>query len=542
MKEAKEKISSDLLWGRIYVVAMTVYIMLPILIFFSSWLRIYIAIPSSLLILFGAFSVIKNNWNTRFEIKNKHVIAVLIATLVITIGLVYLSGIGGFVVQKRDHYWRNAIFDTLVNVKWPVLTDVLQADGSIVRKGMVYYIGFWLPAAVFGKLFGLEAGYFFQFIWAVIGVYLTYISISKIIKKISVWPLIIFIFFSGLDIVAIVVFQNYKFLNWTKHIEWWANNWQFSSHITQLFWVFNQAIYGWLILLFIIEQKNSKTMLPIWACGLIEATFPFVGVLPFLIYYMAKNGTEEYKEKKNIKYVLKNIFTAPNILVGGVIGIISFIYLKTNFSSQMVADSFSGTNEALAQAADKVSEIVEGTSEAIETVAQYSVGEMLSDVLIFLAIEIGIYALIIGKLYIKKPLFWITIGFLAICPFVKVGSASDFTMRASIPALLMLCIFVIKALMECSEKKYKGRMVAIILALIIGAVTPMHEIVHTVYYTNARFVKYGYIERDSIGEEAIRISGGNFTGATEGSLFFKYFAKDVDDVDLIDYEGNVVER
>lgn len=545
IEESKE-VSKEVLWGRVYTIVMTVYIMLPILIFFSSWLRLCIAIPCTLIILFGAFAIIRNNWNNRFEGTGKHVIPVLIIVFVISLALVYLSGIGGYVAQKRDHYWRNAIFDTLVNVKWPVLTDVLQADGSIIRNGMVYYIGFWLPAAVFGKVFGLEAGYFFQFVWAVIGVYLTYLSIVQIIKKIAVWPMLVFTFFSGLDFAAVVLFQNYSYMHWTAHIEWWANNWQFSSHVTQLCWVFNQAIYGWLILLFIMLQKNSRTMVPILACGLIESTFPFIGIIPFMLYFMTKNGMAEYKEHGSVKPIFKNLFTVANILVGGVIGIISFLYLKTNFSSQIVGDSFSAVSDVGTEVTDAVGTIVDDvaavTSTAVDVASQYTFGEMLSDVLIFLAIEIGIYALIIGKLYWKKPLFWISVVFLAVCPFVKVGSAADFTMRASIPSLVILCILVMKSLTKCKQEKLKVRLIGLIVALVVGSVTPIHEIVNTIYNTNISIAKYGEVKRDSIGEANIRTSSGNFTGATEDSLFFKYFSKDVEDVDLLDVKGNTVER
>lgn len=531
----KDKLSNEILWGRVYIVAMTVYIMLPILIFFGSWLKLYIAIPSVIVILFGAFTIIKNNWNNKFEVEGKHIIATLIVVLALIIVFVYFSGIGGYVAQKRDHNWRNAMFDVLVECKWPVLTDVLYEDEHIARNGMVYYIGYWMPAAVFGKVFGLEAGYFFQFVWAILGVYLTYLSISYYIKKIAVWPFLVFIFFSGLDIVGSIIFTNCSLSNWTKQIEWWAYNYQYSSQYTQLSWVFNQAIYGWLIFLFLINQKNTRTLIPIWACGLIESTFPFVGMIPYLAFIVIRNAISDYKKNKKIKEVICNMLTVSNVVVGGVIGIISFIYMKNNFASHTVYDSFSGL------------EVVEGGAQVTQVAAKvaiYSICESLidlfSDVLVFLLIEVGIYMFLIGKENLKKPLFWITVGTLMICPFISVGGSADFVMRASIPALLMLLIMVIQSLMSNAQSKLKVKTCILILVLVIGAVTPLHELVGTINDTAIAYEKYGEIEKKSVGG-IVRTYTGNFSGATEGSFFFTYLAKEVDEVDLYDVNGKKVD-
>lgn len=133
----------------------------------------------------------------------------------------------------------------LVEYDWPVIREVTTENGSSTR-GMIYYIGFWLPSAVFGKIFTLNAGYYFQFFWAILGVSLVYYFVCNYFKKLSVFPLLGMIFFSGLDILGYYMIDyNFAELKLYSHIEFWCSGYQFSSMTTQLFWVFNQAIYNY---------------------------------------------------------------------------------------------------------------------------------------------------------------------------------------------------------------------------------------------------------------------------------------------------------
>ena len=104
-------------------------------------------------------------------------------------------------LPKHDHWWRNQTFQILVEYDWPVTKQVMMEDG-VHTRGLIYYIGFWLPAACVGKLFGLTAGYCFQLLWAALGVGLVYYYICAYLKRLSVWPLFGLILFSGLDILG----------------------------------------------------------------------------------------------------------------------------------------------------------------------------------------------------------------------------------------------------------------------------------------------------------------------------------------------------
>ena len=150
-----------------------IYLALPVLIFFLGWMKLYIALPVCLIILYAVWKASVTEQGLWYPVWNKDTIrlACIIAGI---IGLwVYFSGIGGMTFQNSDHWWRNQTFEILVEYDWPVTKRVMMEDG-IHTRGLIYYIGFWLPAACVGKLFGVTAGYCFQTLWAALGVGLVY--------------------------------------------------------------------------------------------------------------------------------------------------------------------------------------------------------------------------------------------------------------------------------------------------------------------------------------------------------------------------------
>ena len=135
----------------------------------------------------------------------------------------------------------------------------------------------------------------------------------------------------------------------------------------------------------------------------------------------------------------------------------------------------------------------------------------------------GLYLLAIVSESYKQPLFWIMTAVLIICPMVRVGYGKDFVMRASIPALLMLYIFAIQSLESLkSKKKWKGY-VFLVLLLLIGAMTPVREIVRTGVNTTALMRQDAefmtYVEDNEI------MGAPNFSTDVEDNSYYKYIAK-----------------
>ncbi|MBQ9605282.1 MAG: hypothetical protein IJR45_07705, partial [Firmicutes bacterium] len=110
---------------------------------------------------------------------------------------------------------------------------------------------------------------------------------------------------------------------------------------------------------------------------------------------------------------------------------------------------------------------------------------------------------------------------LCICPLVRVGSAADFCMRASVPALFVLYMLVAETLSKALRKKDKPTAAALIILLLMGSLTAIHEISRSVVYTT---LSNGHPANTSVSEYEI-MTGGNFTGETENNFFFEYLGK-----------------
>ena len=95
-------------------------------------------------------------------------------------------------------------------------------------------------------------------LWTALGVWIFYSLVCSYLKKFKAWPLVLFFAFSGLDIIS--WFLRGNGLADSMHIEWSIPNFQYSSFLTQLFWVFNQAIPAWIITILILLQKNNRNI------------------------------------------------------------------------------------------------------------------------------------------------------------------------------------------------------------------------------------------------------------------------------------------
>lgn len=483
-----------------------IYLILPFIVFAIGWLGKRYWIPMIPILVYCCYKACKDStdyWTP--QMHKEEVLKMLFIILVICIW-VYFSGIGKFVFQNTDHRCRNAIFDTLVLKEWPVINydiDFSKFDEGVTATSLVYYIGFWLPSAVVGKIFGLSAGYGFQFFWAVLGIFLVYYFICARREKLVLWPLAILIFFSGMDIVGQHLRgQNIFAITNDVHIEWWVEPYQYSSMTTQLFWVFNQAIPAWLCTIFAYMQKNNRSLIFILACCMLSSTFPFVGLLVLVIFWMFNRKYEVRGAKRGfVKEYLycwsKDTLTIQNILGGGIIGIFSFLYLTSNISGNKIMD---------------VSMIS----------ANYE--NNLLKYITFIIVEIAVYFLLLYKAKHKDGLFYCILICLCIIPPIKVGMAGDFCMRTSIPSLFILMLFVMDGLEWAKKENEKAIYRGLIVALCIGAITPLHEFTRTFKETVDRVNSEQQVYSETLDFTTL-LNSSNFAGVTDGSFFFKYIAK-----------------
>jgi len=424
-----------------------VYLILPVILFILGWIKLIFSIPITIALIIAI--VILNKQSEEKDNEKIISIKLLSAIFFILLFVCILAGQGGLFYQSDDHNWRNAVFRDLINEDWPVYYE--YSDNYLN-----YYIGHWMVPAGIAKIFLLisetvawNIGNILLLLWTTLGVNLTFLWIINAIKNRSkkniFIALIVFLFFSGLDILG--TFIGNDIVIEKMHLEWWATEYQFSCITTQLFWVFNQAIPIWLIVMIFLNEKSVKNYFLLIILCLPYSPLPFLGAM--LIF--ACNGFrilyKSIKEKK-LKTFFKDVFSMQNCIALICILPIYYFYYSLNQSTM---------------------------ENGLRFLSELSSMSDLMDLLIFWFLEIGIYFVVLCKNYKKSSLFWVSFISLIFIPLFTIGSERDFAMRASIPCLFVSMIFVIDFLLNKSYENNKISKILIVSCLVIGMITPLFE-------------------------------------------------------------------
>ena len=445
------------LQSRFLLITSFVYLLIPFLLFVLFWVKLIFALPITLILLYCLFISYKElnlkqvEYNQNIENIRKNWI---IGFCIILFWLLF-SGIGNLSYQNSDYNIRNAVMRDLVEQSWPVTysSDIYPVDRRFTenRLMLVYYFGYWLPAAFIGKFAGLTAANLFLFFWSLLGILIAYSLLSQTIKRVSYKAVIILIIWSGLDIIGTL---SAKYLTTSfifhTHLEHWADNFkvyaQFSSITTLLYWVFNQTIPLWITVLLFFNNSNVRTIFLIIALSLFLAPIGTLGFIPFVLLRI---GQQIYQN--GFISVLNRYASLANTLGALFVIGITGLFFSTNRAGSMKSLVFF--------------DIVPYTA--------------------FIVLEVGILTFLLF-FYYRNKLALVCFGFLCFIPLIKVGRYYDFAMRASISYLFLLCILTIKFLLDAKANN-QGKLLMLVY-LSIGCITPIFEITRSVIYTSNHFL------------------------------------------------------
>jgi hypothetical protein len=420
------------------------YLALPFIIFCMGWLRLSIAIPVTAIILWAIWKLFTQPPITNYQLPNPQSTFYL---FLLTGSWILLSGVGGYAFQNWDHHWRNAVLRDLITYDWSVIYSSPE-KGAI--QMLVYYVGYFLPAALIGKLFGWQAANFALFLWTWIGVLLVTLQLGSALKTSPVKLAFLLIFFSGLDSLgALFLARDYPTLfPPIQHLEIWSGNLQYSSFTTQLFWVFNQAVPAWLCIALIADELPiTNPQLPnfqftnklfTFSLCFFFAPLAALGLLPYLFIEWIRQ-TDFKSPFKNLRFDI--------LLANGIIVLVSFLYFSSNTAAQQ---------------------------RGFQAIA-------LKDFLAFFLLEGGILWLVLAPLKWRDPRWAVTGLLLAVIPFIQFGSGRDFVMRVSIAPLFYLMIMTGEAIFNKTTPRLL--LITFYLLLFIGALTPLYEINRSIYRT-----------------------------------------------------------
>jgi hypothetical protein len=359
--------------------------------------------------------------------------------ILISLTIFLLGGEGRFFFANADWQIRDAILNDMSSLPWP-FAYALDGKAAILRAPL----GMYLLPSMAGKsglheiALLLSNALRFAIVLA-LGWQLFDSRTTRIIA------LIIFLAFSGWDIVGTWFYSlNGIPVSW-DHLETWNFGFQYSSHITQAFWVPQHALAGWTAaLMFLLWRKG---LAPI---GWFAATVPLVAIWSPL----AIMGTVPFVLLAGINVLIRRDFNGRDV---GLALLALVVALPALFYMQMDATKL-------------------GSEIRHAPMAIY---------LLLFAFEVAPFILLPlldpSNTKMERLTLWIIFLCLLFMPFWKIGVNSDFQMRASIMPLALLAVAFAEWTIGMMNQRPlpRGALAFAAVALTIGAITPALELRRT---------------------------------------------------------------
>jgi hypothetical protein len=491
----------------IWVRFVFIYLALPHLIFYWGWLK---ALPAALFtlilstILTSLFVSKRNDWSLQFmtlasepnksneqlsqpindangpfnKRNSQWTVHALVYSGIGALGLLLLSGVGGFGHFNGDLAVVHSMMRNLVEDPWPVSFF----DGT---KDLIYYFGLVLPASAIGKVFpNLTYPAHAIFVWT--GFFLFLFGLfhhlsnpvrlstldSESSKGKMLWLNVAIgtftvILFGGLDAVA----WKSRFDSWPEwgtHIEWWHQQFQWSSFLTQLVWVPRHAVPAWIGVMYLsarrasTDSRNFSWRSDIFVLSLIPFWSPFValGLLPFFTVCVFNDWRADRKQLIPILGwgLLCLCMALPSLIfLGSISGSLAVRILPTELGSLAWMHSAG-------------------------TFAWMELGPFL--------VICGLFLLLMrkrsqGDVQLREGLviYALAVFVLVVSLCVHTDRFNDFTMRVSLPGLLILSLLSSELLMRtltsiashATSRTAAGLSIALTLLLIVQSGAGLHE-------------------------------------------------------------------
>ena len=515
---------------KLFFTLAVIYLALPVVIFFLGYLKLIFGIIFSVIVSAAAVLAIrdctKDPDGNKLDLKSDITfpLAYIIAAIIFAFAVTITNGVGEYVWAPFDHAYRRAIFNDLINYKWPIIYDpATQKNPEVIEilnlqnnQGFVYYFTYWMPAAIIGKLFGFTAGNITLVFWNAIGIFLTLIGMCKYIKKASYGTLFMFLCFSGLDVIPYLINEIHPYDGWTW-IEGWVPFVSFISNFNNLENVYNQAIPCYLIVTLLLLSKNNRSIGFVSSLLFAYSPWATIGILIPAIVRLFSKDLRASKRRKSFE----NIINLRNFLI-------PFLMLFT-------FGSFYGAKSGALHMQGFLWEFYDGN------VLKF----ILVLILLFVIEVLPSFAFVV-KGHKKDPMLWSAMAVLFILPFYFLSEGNNLVMRGTMPALFILCIFMAQRIAEFTTEDEKIRnsktkkrlgkketLVRLAFSIVIVGMTYVTYFMVTVIYPMTFFTEERYT--DSI------VSFGNiahndadfvivsqdqfFVDKPEDKFFYKYLAK-----------------
>ena len=469
------------------------YLLIPSILFFLTWIHLWIGIPCVLFIIFYTWKTFQESDFSPYEINISS--QAILLCFGISIALNYVLGIGEFRPQTYDFQANNFKYYDLITHQLPVFY-------TEQKTYLCYYTGYYLPSALLAKIFGIETCRYFSFVWSVIGMGLVFLWISTFTRKNIVGLLtIILLFANAWFVIKLLIYFEY-FQEYLHPYYIQLNQFKLitTSLIRNYAWATQHTIPACLGVCILIDNFKHKTDLKYLLLMLLSTMFwsplTAVGLFPFVAFYF-------------ISYIknLISINSAKELTLMTLL-VLSFSPLLFYFVS------------------------TEGIHvNNTEFIWQTGVKSWWFFYLIYVISNFIIWGFFLNYSQNKyKPLWKIAVIFPCLIAFYRIGIYNDFNIRVSFPSFFMLSIFVgISVAEKIKIKPLIG--IGILLLILINSLANFNHIKNTFAYENLlTTIEKPFIFNAKNMLEFQRVAYGDESAVLEYSLkkdsvFEKYFLK-----------------
>lgn len=450
------RIGSRTIW-----LATLLYLALPVAIFALGWLKLPFALI--LLAILGTGILLSNKREEESPVTMPIWSLLLLAAG--CVGLCLLSGVGGFTYQDGDYFKHNAIIADLFRREWPVAYSI-DYGGSVHQTALVYYLAYYLPPALVGKIAGWEALRFALVLWTACGLFITSLWCLRFSRG-SLWAPLAFLAFGGLDVLG--MFLGIKAWPWMpelwiahRQMEWWAgfSFGNYPSHSSHFFWAPQHALAGWLITAAVFHRIRAGTL---EGCLFLAALAPLwsplvgIGLLPIgLAGLLATRG--------------RGAFSHANLAAIPLFAAIGLYFTARGMPDIPFTPIPFGWN----------------TPSPLKIIVTFAL-EVLPWALL----------LLISSKALPKPGLTIILPgiiFLALLPLWRIGAFNDLMMRASLPTFTLLSLLLLQKSVNASKRWNK----AALAVLIAGSGGLAFDIIRHVEYSGDKASQTDFSSPDKI--------------------------------------------
>jgi hypothetical protein len=450
-----------------------VYLTLPIFIWMVSWLTPILAALGLAAVLAGVVQLAAPFAVATMPLCSDEPSISLrqIASICFVVcAVVGLNGVGGFGIQTNDWLKHNAVLSDLIHQPWPAAYST--SAGSIA---LVYYVAYYLPAALVGKVVGWVAANIALYVWTVFGCVLVVLWLV-VLSRAPVWLCLLgFALFSGLDLVGAFLRPTASGLkSWTDWIdnvrlEWWEGHWLFPGMLSQIAYVPQQALGGWLLTSLAIDRwrQGSVDHPYVLSCALALLWSPYISIglaaLSLLVFASEARTGQRVADQLSVANL-------AGVVVGGILA----AYFLARFAPVELNSAYVSPRSAFIRGAFDFG--LQGMSWAL--FVQHYVSFVLLEFLLLACLLRLVYRQFPaqGRLLIAST--WLLLAL----PFVHHGHFNDLVMRAAIPPLFALLVLTLGAL---AVARSRAVMIGLALLLAVGAINPVNllrrnivEVVH----------------------------------------------------------------